>query len=84
MIKAIFESLAEGLKLTNFIARRRAAKNDNPEVKQSRWNAEVNREVTKKDGVGATVRINDALARLRMRRANTKPADGSGGKVPKE
>lgn len=66
-MSGIWKAIAEFLSLTNWFVRRRAARKDNPENKQADWQKEVDREIEKDDEAAANVRINDALARIRMR-----------------
>lgn len=68
MSAAILTILAALIPFLIWLWKRKAAESDDPINKRVKWREDAENEIAKDDEVGANVRINDALARFRMRK----------------
>lgn len=70
-----FRALAEALSLGNWLARRRASRKDDPENRQRELEKKIDEDILRGDEAAVNERLDDHLARLRMRR---RLQDGAG------
>lgn len=82
MTASILTILAALIPFLIWLWKRRVAREDSPEEKQREWMRQAEREIASDDAGSASVRVNDALAELRMRRA-ARDSSGSGSATDK-
>lgn len=75
MTAAILTIVATLVSAAWWIYKRKVLNSETPAVKNQRYREEVDREIAEDDAKGASVRLNDTLAQLRLR----MPHDGGKG-----
>jgi hypothetical protein len=82
MLKELFRFLAEAVGWASWERKRSAAKKDDPENKQAAVERKIDADVLQGNEAAVNERVDDALARLRMRRSRTdgmrERAEGEG------